>query len=97
MLEIFHELRKAYQCKSPGSPVPAGDASHIRSSDMLHVWSGSAESAANQGECHRTCFNTELLFRGEDTQEWSTNSSGSAGGPANVATRDFHFFRVKIL
>jgi hypothetical protein len=45
----------------------------------------------------RTRFKTELLFRGEDTQEWWTNSSDSAGGPANVATRDFHFFRVKIL
>jgi len=37
VLEMFHELRKAYQRKSPGSPVPAGDASHIRSLDMLYV------------------------------------------------------------
>ena len=97
MLEMFQELRKAYQRKSPDSPVPAGDTSYMRSSDTLDVWSGRAESAANQGECHCTYFNTELLFRGEDAQEWWTNSSDSAGGPANVATHDFHFFRVQIL
>jgi hypothetical protein len=30
-------------------------------------------------------------------RKWGTNSSDSAGGSVNVATHDFHFFRVQIL
>jgi hypothetical protein len=86
---MFHELRKAYERKSPGSLVPAGNDSYMKSSDMLDRVKLRVlrikVNAATRG------FNTEPPAEKAPRNDRRTLPI-AAGHSINAATQDFHLF-----